>query len=129
MENANLLRINQPGRSNCPRPDWQIFLPSEWRDMVIEPFDFKQHREYEMAAARCFGYDIDGTTCYYTHNYALNQSRSDDDEEFYEVVAYGETVHAWRLRDERWLIYRVVYTGGECAPARGFYSFAEQHPL
>ena len=128
MEGIHLLHINQPGRSSCPTPDWQIFLPDEWRAMVIEPFDFKQHREYEMAAARCFGYDIDGATCYYAHSYALNQSRSDDDEEFYEVVAYGETVHAWRLRDERWLTWRVVHTGEDSDPRRGFYSFSDRPP-
>jgi len=128
METVPLLRIDPPGRSSDASPNWQIFLPDEWRGMVIEPFDFKQHREYEMAAMRTFGYDVDGAACYYAHSYALNESRSDDDEDFYEVVAYGESVHAWLLRDERWLIYRVVYTGGEGTPARGFYSFSEQQP-
>lgn len=127
MASANLIRINRPGRSTCTTPDWQAYLPAEWRAMVVEPLDFKQHREYEISAARCFGYDVDGATCYYTHSYALNQSRSDDDEEFYEVVTYGETVHAWRLRDDRWLNYRVVYSG-DGAPGRGFYSFSEQAP-
>lgn len=116
------------GRPAGNSPDWLRFLPDEWRDMVIAPLDFQQHREYEMAAMRCFGYDVDGAACYYAHSYALNESRSDDDEDFYEVVAYGESVHAWRLRDERWLTYRVVYTGGDALPARGFYSFSDKAP-
>jgi hypothetical protein len=128
METTALLRIGQPGRSSCQKPDWLLFLPAEWRDMVIEPLDFKQHREYEMAAMRTFGYDVDGAACYYAHSYALNQSRSDDDEDFYEIVAYGELVHAWRLRDERWLTYRVVYTGSDGMTARGFYSFSDEAP-
>lgn len=128
MEAANLLRFQAPNHSAGNSPDWLLFLPEEWRDMVIEPLDFQQHREYEMAAMRSFGYDVDGTACYYAHSYALNESRSDDDEDFYEVVAYGESVHAWRLRDERWLTYRMVYTGGDGTPARGFYSFSEQQP-
>lgn len=41
-------------------PTWLTCLPGEWRDMVIEPLDFKEHREYEMAAGRTFGYDVDG---------------------------------------------------------------------
>jgi len=115
-------------RSPDGKPDWQRFLPDEWRDRVIQPLDFQQHREYEMAAIRSFGYDVDGQACYYAHSYALNESRSDDDEDFYEVVAYGESVHAWRLRDERWLTFRVVYTGGDCTRNRGFYSFSPQAP-
>ena len=101
MESTHLLPRARQARWSNTTPDWLLFLPDEWRDMVIEPLDFQQHREYEMAAMRSFGYDVDGLTCYYAHSYALNESRTDDDEDFYEVVAYGESVHAWRLRDER----------------------------
>lgn len=107
---------------------WRQHLPAEWRDSVIEAFDFTEYREYEMAAKRGFGYDVDGEACYYTHHYLLDQSRSDDDEDFYHVVAYGEMLHAWRLRDERWLIYREVWTHADSAPNRGFYSFADKAP-
>lgn len=108
---------------------WLTCLPGGWRDMVIEPLDFRQYREYEMAAGRTFGYDVDGLTCYYAHSYALTQSCSDNDEDFYEVIAYGETVHAWRLRDDRWLIHRVIQTDVDCPPGRGFFTFAESHPV
>ena len=108
--------------------DWQALLPDEWRNMVIAPLRFKAHREYEMTATRCFGYDADDTTCYYAYHFVLNRCCSDDDEDFYETVSYGETLHAWRLRDDRWLIHRIIHTGGDEAPARGFYSFAEQYP-
>ena len=128
MESTHLLPRARQARWSNTTPDWLLFLPDEWRDMVIEPLDFQQHREYEMAAMRSFGYDVDGLTCYYAHSYALNESRTDDDEDFYEVVAYGESVHAWRLRDERWLTFRVVYTGGDCTRNRGFYSFSPQAP-
>jgi hypothetical protein len=115
-------------RSNRDSRFWLACLPGAWREVVIEPLDFVEHREYEMAASRCFGYDVDGEACYYAHGYALNETRSDDDEDFYQVVAYSETVHAWRLRDERWLIHRVIHPCGEAAPGRVFYSFAEQCP-
>lgn len=128
MENPALLLAGAAARPAGSTPDWLAFLPAEWRDMVIEPLDFKRHLEYEMAARRSFGYDVDGSTCYYAHSYALNESRSDDDEDFYEVITYGESVRAWRLRDERWLIYRVVHSAGDAQPSRGFFSFAEQHP-
>jgi hypothetical protein len=96
--------------------------------MAVVPLDFVEHREYEVAARRCFGYDADGEACYYAHGYALKELRSDDDEDFYQIVTYGETVHAWRLRDERWLVHRIVHRCGEGAPGRGFYSFAEHCP-
>lgn len=115
-------------RTARDRTDWLAYLPSEWREMVIAPLDFALHHEYEVAASRCLGYDVDGQTCYYAHGYALNEVRSDDDEEFYQVVVYGESVHAWRLRDDRWLIHRIVHHCGEGAPGRGFYSFSEQCP-
>ena len=110
------------------RTDWLAYLPSEWREMAITPLDFVEYHEYEVAASRCLGYDVDGQTCYYAHGYALNEPRSDDDEEFYQVVVYSESVHAWRLRDDRWLIHRIVHHCGEGAPGRGFYSFAERCP-
>ena len=107
---------------------WLDYLPVEWREMAITPLDFVEYHEYEVAASRCLGYDVDGQTCYYAHGYALNEPRSDDDEEFYQVVVYSESVHAWRLRDDRWLIHRIVHHCGEGAPGRGFYSFAERCP-
>lgn len=108
--------------------DWLAHLPSEWRAMTREPLDFVHHHEYEMAACRCLGYDVDGELCYYAHGYSIDEARSDDGEEFYQVVAYSETVHAWRLRDERWLIHRIVHHCGEGAPGRGVYSFAKRCP-
>ncbi len=128
MESTALLRPVPAGRQGTRTSEWLMFLPAEWRSMVIEPIYFKQHREYEIAASRSFGYDADDCTCYYAHRYALNEIRSDDDEDFYEVVAYGESVHAWRLRDERWLIYRIAHTAGDSTPGRGFFSFADRHP-
>ena len=128
MQGKLLSHASRASGAASRNPDWLRLLPAEWRDMVIEPFSLEQHREYEMAATRSFGYDIDGANCYYAHNYALNECRSDDDEEFYEVLAYGEAVHAWRLRDDRWLVYRVIHAAGDCATSRGFFSFAEQPP-
>lgn len=115
-------------RTSPPAVDWQQYLPAEWRQHVVVALDFTEHREYEMPASRSLGHDADGALCYYAHRYLLEESRSDDDEDFYRVVAYGEQVHAWRLCDERWLIYRQVQNGDEHSPGRAFYSFSEQPP-
>ena len=115
--------------AGCPTtPDWSHHLPAEWRNQVVEALDFTEHREYEMPATRTFGRDVDGELCYYAHRFALSDSRSDNDEDFYQVVTYSETVHAWRLRDERWLSYRLVQTGDDAGPGRAFYSFADKPP-
>lgn len=109
-------------------PDWQNGLPAEWRVAAIAPLHFATFREYEIPASRTLGYDEDGLPCYYHHSYVLGELRSDDDEEFYEHIAYGEEVEAWRLRDERWLIWRIVHEDGVCRGNRGFYSFSERMP-
>lgn len=111
-----------------PDPDWQQALPAEWRAAAVAPLSFAIHREYEMPACRSFGYDADGAPCYYRHAFLLGAPRSDDDEEFYEAVVYGEEVEAWRLRDERWLVWRIVRQDEDCRAPRGFYSFSEQMP-
>lgn len=128
MQTAHFPRRPPPEITHDTRVDWRRNLPAEWRDSVIEAFEFAEHREYEMPACRWFGYDIDGHPCYYAHQYRVERSCSDDDESFYQAVAYGETVHAWRLRDERWLIHRIIQTSEEGEPGKGFYTFAEHPP-
>ena len=108
--------------------DWQKGLPVEWRVAAVAPLHFSTFSEYEIPASRTLGYDEEGQPCYYHHSYIVGELCSDDDEEFYEHIAYGEEVEAWRLRDERWLIWRIVHEDGICRGNRGFYSFSERMP-
>jgi len=108
--------------------EWKKALPVDWRAAAIAPLNFTTYREYEMPASRTLGHDEEGQACYYRHTYILSSLCSDDDEEFYEAIAYGEEVEAWRLRDERWLIWRIVHEDGVCRGNRGFYSFSENMP-
>ncbi len=117
-----------PRRQESKAPDWQQALPAAWRTAAITPLSFAIHRDYEMPAARTLGYDQAGLACYYQHTFALGEPRSDDDEEFYEELVYGEEVQAWRLNDTRWLVWRVVRKEGDCRGNRGSYSFAEDMP-
>lgn len=125
-------RCNGTRPRTCQRrerePDWQKGLPAEWpkwRLAAVTPLNFSTFREYEMPASRTPGYDEDGQPCYYHHCYVLGELLSDDDEAFYEHIAYGEEVEAWRLRDERWLIWRIVHENGGCRGNRGLYCFSE----
>ncbi len=108
--------------------DWRRHLPARWADRVVEALDFTRHVEYEMPAWRVKGHDADGALCFYAHDYLLTEGRSDNDEDFYTVVTAGEAVRAWRLCDDRWLIYRQLRGDDERTPGRPFYSFSDCPP-
>lgn len=100
---------------------WHGGLPAEWRDAVVEPLGFRRFHDYEAAALRVLGSDESDQPCYSHYQYRLSETRSDDDEDFYEETLYAEWGTSWRLRDGRWLTFRQV---GE----RGFFSFSEEMP-
>jgi hypothetical protein len=108
-------------------PSWNAHLPAEWHDAVDAPLYFHCYREYEMHARRAVGYDTDDQPCFTTYSFALTRLVSNDDEEFYEEISCSELLAAWRLRDERWLIFRQVRSD-QCEPTRGFYSIAPSMP-
>lgn len=95
--------------------------------MVLEPTSFEVHRDEELAAERCFGYDANQIACYYAHSYSIQELRTDDDEEFYVGMLYGESLVAWLLHDGRWLIHRIVRTDEHCE-GQAFYSFSQSMP-
>ncbi|ANQ87007.1 hypothetical protein dqs_3991 [Azoarcus olearius] len=115
------------GRLDAEAWPWHARLPVAWREMAVVPIAFRVHRDAELAAARCFGHDADDEPCYYAHRYRIDEPRSDDGEEFYAGVLHAESVAAWRLRDGRWLIHRVVRTD-EHGEGQAFYSFSETMP-
>jgi hypothetical protein len=107
---------------------WQKHLPPKYLALVIAPLDIHRYRDYEMAAERYVGDDEDGKPCFTAHRLGLFESRSDDGEEFYSVLAYGESLAAWRLRDDRWLIWREIISEENCDEARSFYCLAQEMP-
>ncbi len=121
-------RLHHCRHSETADPGWQRALPAKWRTAVVAPVRFSTHSEDDMPASRSFGYDELGKTCYYHHAFLLDTLRSDDDEDFYEAVVYAEEVHAWRMRDERWLTWRIEGQGGDCKGNRGVYAFSERMP-
>ena len=108
-------------------PDWLDHLAAEWLNAVDPPLYFEQYSEYEIRAERAVGFDADDQPCFTSHRYLLTDLVSDDDDSFYEVVAYCEEMAAWRLRDGRWLVYRrnSANRGGE---PRSFYTFSQSMP-
>ena len=106
---------------------WHALLPAAWRDAAEPPLYFERFDEYEVEATRTVGYDPDDQPCYVAYSYVLTRLCCDDDEHFYEAVSYCEQGAAWRLRDQRWLVFRRVDTGQGNIP-RGFYSFSNEIP-
>lgn len=106
--------------------DWKRDLPKEWQRLVVAPLSVERFRDYEMAAERFIGRDEDEAPCYYSSRFVVMETRSDDDEEFYQVAAYAESIKAWRLRDGRWLSHRLITREGERGSS--FYAFGESMP-
>ena len=107
---------------------WREHLPPEYRELVIAPLDIRCYRDYEMTAERFVGEDEDNKPCFTAHRFGLFEPRSDDGEAFYSILAYGESLAAWRLRDDRWLIWREIMSEENCGEARSFYCLAQDMP-
>jgi hypothetical protein len=121
--NAPLARRSERERDNI---DWATQLPPEWIAQVVVPLSFDVFRDYEIAALRTLGRDEDGNACFHAYRFIVHEPRSDDDEEFYQVAVYGESLTAWRLRDGRWLAHRLI--GREGSKGRAFFSLGERLP-
>ncbi|WP_412479757.1 hypothetical protein [Azonexus sp. IMCC34839] len=106
---------------------WKKHLPIDWRNSVDQPLYMKHFSEYEIAAQRCVGYDADERPCFTAHQLTLTRLSSDDDEEFYETVTYSEELAAWRLRDDRWLMFRMS-SANQCNPSLGLYAILPDMP-
>lgn len=105
---------------------WRRYLPDVWRDAVEAPLTIDHHREYEMEATRSVGYDADARPCYTAHRFVLTNAAPGTDGPR-EIPAYGEEMAAWRLRDERWLVFRIISAGNGALP-RGFYAISPDMP-
>ena len=104
-------------------PNWRGYLPDAWADRVEAPLWVEEFQEYQLDAQRWVGYDADEQPCYTAHHYALPAQ----DASAGAAVAYSEMLAAWRLRDERWLVFRLIGAGGATLP-RGFYVFSPEMP-
>jgi len=82
---------------------WQVELPQPYQPLVVPPVAFEVVQEYEVLADRVHGRDAQNQPCYFAFRYVATQLRSDDDEVYYEVPVYVETLTSWRLQDRRWL--------------------------
>lgn len=103
---------------------WDRHLPDAWTDAVDPPLHFDHYSEYEMRAERTVGYDADQLPCFTSHSFTLARPTTGDPGGAFD---YSEEMAAWRLRDERWLIFRTITTQPS-NPPRGFYAISPDMP-
>lgn len=87
-----------------PQVAWSEVLPALLKPLVVTPVHFQVFEDYELRAGRVTGCDQHQQPCYCASFFVLTDLRSDDDEVFYETPVYTESVTAWRLIDQRWLV-------------------------
>lgn len=117
-----------PHRGQPCRHPWQAQLPTAWRTRVIRPETFRVDREYEVPARRVVGYETSGAPCFCSFDYRQVATRSDDDEDLYEVLVYAESLRAWRLHNGRWLVHRRVQPFGEEGEELTTFGFESRMP-
>jgi hypothetical protein len=117
----------EPGRKGAT-PDariWQEDLPAEWLNAVDAPLYYAQYREYEISAERAVGYDADDKPCFTCHRFLLTQTGTGESTQ--PIVTFSERMSAWRLRDDRWLVFRRNSANHGSEPA-SFYAFSSTMP-
>ncbi|WP_040527632.1 hypothetical protein [Lamprocystis purpurea] len=110
------------------RPRWQSHLPAEWRGKTVVPQSFRVYREYEVPARRVVGRDRLGEPCFCACDYRLIELRSEDDDDLYPALTYGESLDAWRLLDGRWLVHRRLQPYGDEGDLVAALSLEERMP-
>ncbi|MBU1364218.1 MAG: hypothetical protein KKE51_10390 [Gammaproteobacteria bacterium] len=104
---------------------WQEDLPAEWLNAIDPPLYYAHYREYEISAERAVGYDADDKPCFTCHRFLLTQGSTGETAQ--PVVTFSERMAAWRLRDERWLVFRRNSANHGSEPA-SFYAFSSTMP-
>ena len=110
------------------KPIWWQDIPPGWRTAVVAPLHFEVCREYEVAADKTTGFDESDLPCYCAFRYVLTETRLDDEDRFYEEPVYAEKRTAWRLRDDRWLVFREVVGNYGADRVHSFFSLSETMP-
>jgi hypothetical protein len=100
MFNALYSELPNAGRTACParQPQgkrWQTDLPRDLQELVVPPVTVDVFQEYEMQAERAR--DSTNAPCFSEFRYVITQLRSDDDEVFYEMPIYTETLTGWDM--------------------------------
>lgn len=101
---------------------WDARLPRSWRDLTIGPLWVDVHRDADLGAERWVGYDEEELPC--LCRYCFRHVGDERDAE----RAFAEDLMAWRMRDGRWLIHRIITSPDNGGTSYAFYAFADKMP-
>jgi hypothetical protein len=73
------------------------------------------NRDRWARAERWIGFDEEDLPCYCHYRFPVSETLHED-------------LVAWRMRDGRWLIHRMITTGADGRTAYDFYVFSERMP-
>jgi hypothetical protein len=105
--------------------DWMARVPLLWRSLTIGPIWVEVNRDNEVGAERWLGYDEDEQPCYCRYRFqvpigSLGGAGAE--------AIYQEDLSAWRMRDDRWLIHRVICCQADGRASYSFYAFSTSMP-
>lgn len=103
---------------------WAERVPALWRSLTIGPLWVDVNRDAEAAAERWVGYDEDERPCYCRYLFEIGIGALNN----VAQGLYREDLSAWRMRDGRWLIHRIIHCQADTSKAYAFYVFSENMP-
>jgi hypothetical protein len=101
---------------------WAERLPALWRSLTISPLWVEVHRDELSGAERWVGHDEEEHPCFCKHSFKLDIGALGG------PSGYAEDLVAWRMRDGRWLIHRIIMSHAEGRTSYAFYAFADRMP-
>jgi len=108
--------------------NWSERLPVVWRSLAIGPLWVDVHRDLELASERWVGYDEEESPCYCRYRFRVEGGVRDGLTGDANDGGYSEDLAAWRMRDGRWLIHRIIMCQVSAITSYGFYAFSESMP-
>ncbi len=110
-------RVRRSKRSNHLGGDvaWDLRLAPAWRHLAIGPIWIEVNRDANVGAERWLGFDEEDQPCFCRHRFPVGDTHRED-------------LTAWRLRDGRWLIHRVISLAPNGRTAYEFHTFSERMP-
>jgi hypothetical protein len=110
--------------------NWAERVPTLWRSLTIGPLWVDVNRDQEAGAERWIGYDEEEQPCYCRYQFqvpigAMGGGMSGTPE---AEQVYKEDLAGWRMRDDRWLIHRIITCQTDGVTSYSFYAFSESMP-
>jgi hypothetical protein len=102
--------------------NWAGRVPVQWRKLTIGPLWIEVHRDKDSHAERWVGYDEEDSPCLCRYYFQWMAGATD------KHGGHEEDLMAWRMRDGRWLIHRIIMRHATGETSYAFYAFSESMP-